>query len=130
MKTILIIPIIGIVLISAYFGITYTHDYIFYILNLEKLEFEETYDNCYEEQCRQELETKGFVCNFQNQFGYVCIPPVDQDQINQRLDYWDQLFPPSYAYMDLIYDDKDFAIGLLKEIEFIDENQIKAIFCP
>ena len=58
----------------------------------------------------------------------MCIPPVDELRISQLQDYRDQLYPPSYGYLDLIYDDKDFSIGLLKEIKIIDENKIKAIF--
>jgi hypothetical protein len=129
MKTRLLIPsVIIIVIISFYFGITFTHDYIYYVSHLEKIEFEETYDNCYDEDCKKLLENNGFSCQLTSQFGYVCIPPINEQRISQRQDYWDQLLPPSYAYMDLVYDDKEFAIGLLKEIEFIDENKIKAIF--
>jgi len=127
MKTRLLI-VIGIVLVSFYFGITFTHNYIFYISNLEKIEFEETYDNCYDEECLKALENDDFSCQLTSEFGYVCIPPIDETRIHQRQDYWDQLHPPSYGYMDLVYDDKDFAIGLLKEIEFIDENKIKGTF--
>lgn len=129
MKTRLLIPsVIIIVIVSFYFGITFTHNYIYYVSPLEKIEFEETYDNCYDDDCKELLENDGFSCQLTPKIGYVCIPPIDELRINQRHDYWDQLFPPSYGYLDLVYGDKDFAIGLLKEIEFIDETKIKATF--
>jgi len=127
MKTRLLI-IIGIVFVSFYFGITYTHDYIYYISTLEKIEFEETYNNCYDSECKEALENDGFTCQPTFRIGYLCMPPIDELRINNRQDYWDQLAPMSYGYLDLVYGDKDFAIGLLKEIEFIDENKIKATF--
>ncbi len=125
MKTRLLV--IGIVLVSSYFGITIAHDYIYYISNLEKVEFEEIENYCYSD-CKADLKNDGFTCQPTDKTGYVCIPPIDEQRINQRIDYWDNLEPVSYGYLDLVYGDKDFAIGLLKKIEFIDENKIKATF--
>lgn len=127
MKTRLLI-VIGIVLVSSYFGINFAHNYIYYISTLEKIEFEKTYDNCYDADCKIELENNEFVCQAISKLGQVCVPLIDEIRINQRQDYWDQLFPPSYGYMDLVYADKDFAIGLLKQIQIIDETKIKATF--
>ena len=129
MKTRVLIPsVIIIVIVSFYFGITYTHDYIYYISTLEQIEFEETYNNCYDNKCKDLLENKGFSCQLSPKIGYLCMPSIDELRINNRQDYWDQLAPTGYGYLDLVYDDRDFAIGLLKEIEFIDENKIKATF--
>lgn len=129
MKTRVLIPsVIIIVIVSFYFGITYTHDYIYYISPLEQIEFEETYNDCYDNKCKALLENKGFSCQLSPKIGYLCMPSIDELRINNRQDYWDQLAPTGYGYLDLVYDDRDFAIGLLKEIEFIDENKIKATF--
>lgn len=118
---------IGIVLIAVYFGIAYTHDYIYYIAPLEKIEFEEISSYC-DGECKIDLENKGFDCQAKGSIGYACIPPIDHQRIEQRKDYWDQLDPSNYGYLDLFYGDKDFAIGFLRDIEIINENQIKATF--
>lgn len=118
---------IGIVLIAVYFGIVYTHDYIYYIAPLEKIEFEEISSYC-DGECKIDLENKGFDCQAKGSIGYACIPPIDHQRIEQRKDYWDQLAPSNYGYLDLFYGDRDFSIGFLRDIEIINENQIKATF--
>ncbi len=118
---------IGIVLIAVYFGIVYTHDYIYYIAPLEKIEFEEISSYC-DGECKIDLENKGFDCQAKGSIGYACIPPIDHQRIEQRKDYWDQLDPSNYGYLDLFYGDRDFSIGFLRDIEIINENQIKATF--
>lgn len=103
------------------------HDYIYFVSHLEKIEFEQVAENC-DPNCKSELESKGFSCEAKGRIGYACVPPIDPQRIEQRRDYWDQLAPPSYGYLEVFYDDKDFGLGLLKDIEIIDENQIKATF--
>lgn len=103
------------------------HNYIYYVSHLEKIEFEQIDEKC-NSDCKVELENKGFTCEAKGSIGYACVPPIDVQRIEQRRDYWDQLYPISYGYLDLFYDDKDFALGLLRDIEIINENQIKVTF--
>ena len=103
------------------------HNYIYYVSHLEKIEFEQITENC-NPDCKVELENRGFTCEAKGRIGYACVPPIDPQRIEQRKDYWDQLAPSSYGYLELVYDDKDFAIGFLRDIEIINENQIKATF--
>ena len=46
------------------------------------------------------------------------------------MDYWASLEPVSYGYLDLVYSDRDFQIGLLQNIKIIDENHLEATFAP
>lgn len=108
-------------------SVLFVHNYIYYISHLEKIEFEQVTENC-GPNCKLELEKKGFSCEAKGHIGYACVPPIDTQRIEQRRDYWDQLAPPSYGYLEVFYDDKDFGLGLLRDIEIIDENQIKATF--
>lgn len=103
------------------------HNYIYYLSPLEKIEFEQIAENC-NGDCKIELENKGFTCETKGRIGYTCVPPIDPQGIEQRRDYWDQLSPSSYGYLEVVYDDKDFAIGFLRDIDIINEKQIKATF--
>jgi hypothetical protein len=78
--------------------------------------------------CKKELENKGFFCEAKSGIGYACVPSIDPERIERRSDYWDLLVPSNYGYLETIYVDKDLAIGLLRDIEIINENQIKATF--
>lgn len=102
------------------------HDYIFVISHLEKIEFEEISEYCYNE-CKTELEKQGYSC-YQADIGHACVPPIDQQRINERREYWTYLEPPSYGYLELVYDDNKNDIGFLKHVEFLDENRIRSTF--
>ncbi|CAE6495842.1 conserved hypothetical protein [Candidatus Nitrosotenuis uzonensis] len=121
----LIFAVLAIVIVVP--SILIVHNYVYYVSHLEKIEFEQIAENC-DAACKSELENKGFRCEAKGYIGYACVPPIDPQRIEQRRDYWDQLSPSSYGYLDLVYNDKDFAIGFLRDFEIINENQIKAIF--
>jgi hypothetical protein len=108
-------------------SIVLIHDYVYYVLPMEKIAFEEILEYCRGE-CRADFESKGFSCDAKNRIGYVCIPPIDSSRVDMRRDYWDVLVPYNYGYLDLVYSDKDFGIGLLRDMEIINETQIKATF--
>lgn len=103
------------------------HNHIYYVSHLEKIEFEQIFEKCSSE-CKLDLESKGFTCEAKSTIGYACIPPIDPQRVEQRRDYWDNLSPPNYGYLELAYSDKDFGLGLLKDVEIISENQIRATF--
>lgn len=107
-------------------SIFFVHDYIFIISHLEKIEFEEISEYCYAE-CKTELEKQGYSC-YRADIGYACVPPIDQQRINERREYWAYLEPSSYGYLELVYDDNKNDIGFLKHVEFLDENRIRATF--
>lgn len=103
------------------------HDYLYYVSHLEKIEFEQIAEIC-NANCKAELEGRGFTCEAKGGAGYACVPPIDQEKIGLQKYHWDNLAPPSYGYLEVVYDDEDFALGFLRDIEVIDENQIKATF--
>jgi hypothetical protein len=108
-------------------GVFIIHDYIYYISPLEKITFEQVFENC-NIDCKMKLEDNGFACEEKNNVGYVCVPSIDPQRIEQRRDYWDNLSPANYGYLEAIYVDGDMSLGLLRDIAVIDENQIKATF--
>ena len=103
------------------------HDYIYVTSHLEKIEFERIDEPCHAE-CKQKLESQGFSCSFAKNIGYACVPPVDEERIEKRQDYWDQLRPYSYGYLDLVYSDRQNQMGLLQDVKVIDEQHVEAIF--
>lgn len=117
----------AVVVIVAIPGILLLHDHIYYVSHLEKIEFEQIAEIC-SANCKAELEGRGFACEAKDGAGYACVPPIDQKKIGQQRYHWDSLAPPSYGYLEVVYDDEDFALGFLRDIEVIDENQIKATF--
>jgi hypothetical protein len=103
------------------------HDYIYYVSPLEKIKFEQLTEKC-DSKCKSELENTGFTCEVKDRIGYVCVPPIDPQLLELRRESWNQLRPYSYGYSEILYDDTDFGLGFLRDIEIVNENQIRATF--
>lgn len=108
-------------------GVFLIHDYIYFVSKLERIEFEQILERC-DNACREDLEGRGFGCQARKGAGYVCVPPIDPQRVEMRSDHWDNLYPAGYGYLELAYDDKEPAIGLLRDIQVISEGRIMATF--
>lgn len=129
MKTSFLIGIAVAIVGVSFFAIEFVDSYVSYSLPLQSIEFEEIDRTCHEE-CKAELESQGYSCGLAPNLGYSCIPPINENKIQERMDYWASLEPVSYGYLDLVYSDRDFQIGLLQNIKIIDENHLEATFAP
>lgn len=119
------IVMVGIILIS----INYSSIDNFYKYSepFQKIEFE-TIDQYCDSECKTVLQSQGYNCYNVSQSNFFCFPPLNYNKIQEQQDYWIQLIPYNYGYLDLLYDDKEISLGLIKKINIIDEKNVGVTF--
>lgn len=94
---------------------------------LLKMEFE-TIDQLCDLDCKIDYQSQGYNCHDVSHNTFFCFPPLNYNKIQEQNDYWDQLIPYNYGYLDLLYDDKENSLGLIKKINIIDEKNVEVTF--
>ena len=102
-------------------------DFYQYSVPLQNIDFENVGENC-NEQCMMKFQSQGYNCNKITNSEHFCFPPINYNKLQERSDYWEQLIPYNYGYLDLIYDDKEISLGLIKKINIIDEKNVEVTF--
>ena len=92
-----------------------------------KIEFE-TIDQLCDLECKTDHQSQGYNCHDASHGNFFCVPPLDYNKNQEQHDYWDQLIPQNYGYIDLLYHDKEVSLGLIKKIHIIDEKNVEVTF--
>lgn len=117
--------LVPVILLSLNYGTI--QDFYSYSAPLYHIEFENIPELC-DKKCSEKFKQQGYDCTKTKDVRYVCIPLIDEKRIKEKQDYWDQLIPYSYGYLDLLYDQKEVSLGLIKQIQIIDKNTVEVTF--